>query len=44
MAGSYKKGSAAKTPALGLRALALVLLSVLLMFLDQRDGHLDAVR
>jgi len=34
----------ARIPALGFRALALVLLSVLLMFLDHRDKHLDAVR
>ena len=34
----------ARIPALGLRAFALLLLSVLLMFLDQRDNHLDAVR
>lgn len=34
----------ARTPALGLRALALVFLSLLLMFLDHRDNHLDAVR
>jgi len=34
----------ARIPALGARALALVLLSLLLMFLDHRDNHLDAVR
>jgi rod shape-determining protein MreC len=34
----------ARIPALGLRALALLLLSILLMFLDHRDNHLDAVR
>jgi rod shape-determining protein MreC len=34
----------ARIPALGLRALALLLLSLLLMFLDNRDNHLDAVR
>ena len=31
-------------PALGIRALALLFLSILLMFLDNRDNHLDAVR
>ncbi len=44
MAGSYKKSRATKTPALGLRVLALVVLSILLMLLDRRNGHLDAVR
>lgn len=34
----------ARIPALGLRALALVSLSILLMVLDHRDNHLDAVR
>ncbi len=34
----------ARIPALGARAFALLLLSVLLMFLDHRDNHLDAVR
>lgn len=34
----------ARIPALGIRALALVFLSILLMFLDNRDNHLDAVR
>ncbi len=33
-----------RIPALGLRTLALVLLSIVLMFLDHRDNHLDAVR
>jgi rod shape-determining protein MreC len=40
---SYKSNPA-RIPALGARALALVLLSLLLMFLDHRDNHLDAVR
>jgi len=44
MVGSYTKTGAAKTPALGLRALALILLSILLMYLDHRDNHLDTVR
>jgi rod shape-determining protein MreC len=34
----------ARIPALGARAFALLLLSLLLMFLDHRDNHLDAVR
>lgn len=34
----------ARFPALGIRALALLFLSILLMFLDNRDNHLDAVR
>ena len=34
----------ARIPALGLRALALLFLSMLLMFLDNRDNHLDTVR
>ena len=34
----------ARIPALGVRALALLILSIVLMFLDHRDNHLDAVR
>ncbi len=34
----------ARIPALGARAFALLLLSLLLMFLDHRENHLDAVR
>ncbi len=34
----------ARIPALGARAFALILLSLLLMFLDHRDNHLDTVR
>ena len=34
----------ARTPALGLRTLALVFFSILLMFLDNRENHLDTVR
>lgn len=34
----------ARIPALGLRALALICLSILLMVLDHRDNHLDAAR
>jgi rod shape-determining protein MreC len=38
------KTNPARIPALGVRALALLSLSLLLMFLDHRDNHLDAVR
>jgi rod shape-determining protein MreC len=34
----------ARIPALGLRAIALLFLSVLLMFLDNRENHLSTVR
>jgi rod shape-determining protein MreC len=34
----------ARIPALGFRALALILLSVLLMYLDQREQHVEQVR
>jgi len=34
----------ARIPALGFRALALVALAVVLMYLDHRDNHLDTVR
>lgn len=36
--------SPARIPALGLRALALVFISMLLMFFDHREDHLSAVR
>jgi rod shape-determining protein MreC len=41
---SSYKNNPARIPALGARAFALLLLSLLLMFLDHRDNHLDAVR
>lgn len=34
----------ARIPALGLRTLALLFIGILLMFLDHRENHLDAVR
>jgi rod shape-determining protein MreC len=34
----------ARIPALGLRLLALVFLSILLMYLDHRENHLDGIR
>lgn len=43
-ASSRYKNNPARIPALGARAFALLLLSLLLMFLDHRDNHLDAVR
>lgn len=43
MISSYKQNPA-RIPALGARAFALLLLSLLLMFLDHRDNHLDTVR
>lgn len=33
-----------RIPALGLRVLALIFISILLMYFDNRDNHLDAVR
>ncbi len=33
-----------RIPALGLRFLALIVISILLMYFDNRDNHLDAVR
>ena len=34
----------ARIPALGIRALALVLISIMLMYLDHRENHLDGIR
>lgn len=39
-----RTSSPARIPALGLRTIALVFLSIVLMFLDHRENHLDAVR
>ncbi len=44
MVGSQSNKNPARIPALGFRALALVVLSILLMWLDNREHHLDAVR
>jgi len=44
MVGSHSSSNPARIPALGFRALALVVLSILLMWLDHRENHLDAVR
>lgn len=34
----------ARIPALGIRVLALVLISIMLMYLDHRENHLDGIR
>lgn len=44
MVGSQSNSNPARIPALGFRALALLVLSILLMWLDHREHHLDAVR
>ena len=44
MVGSQSNSNPARIPALGFRALALVVLSILLMWADHREHHLDAVR
>ena len=44
MVGSQSNSNPARLPALGFRALALVILSILLMWLDNREHHLDTVR
>ncbi len=44
MVGSQSNKNPARIPALGFRALALIILSILLMWLDNREQHLDAVR
>ena len=44
MVGSQSNSSPARIPALGFRAMALIVLSILLMWLDYREHHLDTVR
>lgn len=44
VASRSNSSSHARVPALGLRTLALLFLCITLMFLDQRDNHLDAAR
>ncbi len=39
-----RDSSPARIPALGVRVITLIALSILLMYLDHRDNHLDAVR
>ncbi len=44
MAARGSNTSPARIPALGVRVISLIALSILLMYLDHRDNHLDAVR
>ncbi len=44
MAARGSNTSPARIPALGVRVLSLIALSILLMYLDHRENHLDAVR
>jgi len=44
MVGSQSNSNPARIPALGFRAVALIVLSILLMWLDHREHHLDAAR
>lgn len=44
VASRSQSSNPARIPALGLRALALVFISLVLMLLDHRDNHLDAAR
>ena len=44
MVSLHSNSNPARIPALGFRALALIILSILLMWLDHRENHLDAVR
>ncbi len=44
MVSLHSNSNPARIPSLGFRALALIILSILLMWLDHRENHLDAVR
>jgi len=44
VASRENSSSPGRIPALGLRFLSLVVISILLMYFDQRDNHLDTVR
>jgi rod shape-determining protein MreC len=44
VASRENNSSPGRIPALGLRLLSLVVISILLMYFDQRDNHLDTVR
>ncbi len=44
MVSTHRKSNPTRIPALGLRTLALLILSLLLMVIDHRENHLDAVR
>jgi len=44
VASRENSSSPGRIPALGLRLLGLIVISILLMYFDQRDNHLDTVR
>jgi rod shape-determining protein MreC len=44
VASRENSSSPGRIPALGLRLLSLIVISILLMYFDQRDNHLDTVR
>lgn len=44
VASRENRSSSGRIPALGLRLLGLIVISILLMYIDNRDNHLDTVR
>lgn len=44
VASRQNRSSSGRIPALGLRLLGLIVISILLMYFDQRDNHLDTAR
>ena len=44
VASRESSSSSGRIPALGLRVLGLIFISILLMYADKRDNHLDTVR
>jgi len=44
VASRQNRSSSGRIPALGLRLLSLIVISILLMYFDQRDNHLDTAR
>jgi rod shape-determining protein MreC len=44
VASRENRSNSARIPALGFRVLGLILISILLMYVDNRDNHLDATR
>ncbi len=44
MVASHDSGNPGRIPALGLRVLGLIFISILLMYFDNRDNHLDTAR
>ena len=44
VASRESNGNPGRTPALGVRFLGLIFISILLMYFDNRDNHLDSVR